>query len=124
MSFKIEGVIYRKFETEQKGASFSARDFVLEVQDGNFPQHIKFQLVQDRCDLIDRFTVGDSVVVHFDLRGKEWNDKFFTNLNAWKIEEMDSGGDVMDASGTDPFSALPQHPGDTKDVVDTDDLPF
>jgi len=88
MAYKAEGRLHKIFDTEQKTASFSAREFVIEVQDGQFPQMIKFQLVQDKCSAIDDFNEGDQVAVDFDLRGREWNDKYFTNLNAWRINAV------------------------------------
>ena len=67
---------------------------------------IKFQLVQGRCDLIDSYSEGDQITVEFDLRGREWNDKYFTNLNAWRIVK-DEGGN--DASATEePSHPLPE----------------
>ena len=53
MSFEVEGKLHKKFEVENKTSSFQAREFVIEVPDGNYPQFVKFQLVQDRCALID-----------------------------------------------------------------------
>jgi len=85
VSFEVDGKLYRKFDTEQKTDSFRAREFVLEIE-GQYPQLIKFQLTQDRCDLIDAYDEGNQLKVHFDLRGREWNDKYFTNLNAWRVE--------------------------------------
>lgn len=38
----------------------------------------------------DSFSEGQELTVHFDLRGREWNDRFFTNLNAWRIEAGDT----------------------------------
>ena len=49
MSFEVEGKLYKKFETEKKKDTFQTREFVLLVEQGQYPQHIKFQLVQDRC---------------------------------------------------------------------------
>jgi len=86
MSFEVEGRLHKIFETEQKTDSFRAREFVIEVQSGQYPQMVKFQLVQDRCDLMDTFKEGSEVKVFFDLRGREWQGKYFTNLNAWKVE--------------------------------------
>jgi len=85
MSFETEGIVHKIFETENKTASFQAREFVIK-HEGNYPQFIKFQLTQDRCDLINNYKEGDVIKVSFDLRGREWNDKYFTNLNAWRIE--------------------------------------
>lgn len=87
MSFEVEGKLIKKFDTESKTQSFQAREFVIEVADGNYPQMVKFQLTQDRCSLVDSYNEGDAIKVFFDLRGREWNGKYFTNLNAWRIEQ-------------------------------------
>ena len=85
-NFEIEGRLHRKYDSENKSQSFQTREFVLEVPDGNYPQFLKFQLTQDRCPVLDSFNEGETLKVHFDLRGREWQGKFFTNLNAWRIE--------------------------------------
>nr|MBS0038390.1 DUF3127 domain-containing protein [Saprospiraceae bacterium] len=86
MSYEIEGKLIKKFDTEQKTDTFKAREFVIETKDDKYPQKIKFQLTQDRCELIDGFEENQMIKVHFDLRGREWNEKYFTNLNAWRVE--------------------------------------
>lgn len=86
MSYELEGKLHKKFETVSKTATFQAREFVVELNNGNYPQMIKFQLTQDRCSIIDNMEEGQMIKVHFDLRGREWNGKYFTNLNAWKVE--------------------------------------
>ncbi|MBT8220501.1 MAG: DUF3127 domain-containing protein [Bacteroidia bacterium] len=90
MSFEVEGKLHKVFDTESKTDSFQAREFVIEIGQGNYPQFIKFQLTQDRCGLIDAFQPGQVIKVYFDLRGREWNEKYFTNLNAWRIMEAES----------------------------------
>lgn len=95
MAFQLEGKLHRVFETEQKTDTFQAREFVIETADGQYPQVIKFQLTQDKCALIDEYELGDDLVVHFDLRGREWNERFFTNLSAWKLERAgEKSGDA------------------------------
>lgn len=89
MGYQATGRVHKVFDTEEKSASFSVRDLVLEISDGKFPQMIKFQLVQDKCALLDDYSEGDEVTVEFDLRGREWNDKYFTNLNVWRIDKAD-----------------------------------
>ncbi len=119
MSFEVEGTLYRKFETETKTETFQARDFVLKVDDGKYPQLVKFQLTQDRCQLIDPFPEGERLRVHFDLRGREWNGKFFTNLNAWKLENMDEGSAESTGEDEDDFSTSS---GELDELED--ELPF
>ncbi len=104
MSFEIEGKLLKIFPTESKTASFQAREFVLEIESGNYPQVIKFQLTQDKCAVLDNYAEGQQAKVHFDLRGREWNGKYLTNLNAWRIENStgsNSGSSV-------PSNSMPQ----------------
>lgn len=91
MSFDITGKLIQKYDTEKKTEKFSVRDFVIEVTDGQYPNFVKFQSTNDRCSLIDGYNVGDTIKVHFDLRGREWQGKYFTNLNAWRIENPAQG---------------------------------
>ncbi len=126
MAYQATGRLHKVFDTEQKSASFAARDFVVEVADGKFPQMIKFQLVQDKCALIDDYSEGDEISVEFDLRGREWNDKYFTNLTAWRIGKADgqssSGGQSNEVSSTEAPAAS-SAPLQSNDDFD-DDIPF
>ncbi len=99
MGYKAEGKIEKIFDSETKGASFQVRQFVIEVADGQYPQMVAFQLVQDKCTLIDDYAEGDNVEVDFDLRGREWNGKYFTNLQAWRISRAGEGGGSSDGGG-------------------------
>ena len=122
MSFEIEGKVHKIFDTENKTDTFQARDFVI-VTDGSYPQYIKFQLTQDRCGLADNYNVDEKVKVYFDLRGREWNEKYFTNLNAWKIEKVEEQPPVESSGAPDPFDFPTEEP-QTSDQEDLDDLPF
>jgi len=131
MAFEIVGKLYKKFDTENKTDTFRAREFILLIDEASgYPQYIKFQLTQDRCSLIDNYNEGDMIKVHFDLRGREWNEKFFTNLNAWRIEEAQAtAGDELLPP---PEEELPPMPDEVPDELNfdnhaddaQDDLPF
>ncbi len=141
MAFEVVGRLHRLFATEQKSSSFSTREFVLEIPDGNYPQLVKFQAVQDRCSMLDRFGEGDNIKVSFDLRGREWNGKYLTNLNAWRVEASDGsepsngggGGNNSSRSSappggenfpTDPFPNYTDAPAAQQGGGDLGDLPF
>ena len=121
-TFEIEGKLARKFDAESKSASFQAREFVIETQDGNYPNFIKFQLTQDKCAAIDAHQEGEQIKVHFDLRGREWQGKYFTNLNAWRIEK--AGGATASAApaAADPDYDFPTANDEPAHV--NEDLPF
>lgn len=126
MSFEIEGILHKVYETESKTASFQTREFVITTE-GTYPQFVKFQLTQDKCGLLDSYKEGEKVKVYFDLRGREWQGKYFTNLNAWKMEKAQTG-DLPPLSHNDiPLSPPPpgQDPWETNESGhDIDDLPF
>lgn len=130
MSFETEGTVHKVFDTENKTDTFQAREFVIK-QEGNYPQFIKFQLTQDRCDLINKYKEGDKVKVSFDLRGREWNERFFTNLNAWRIEAAAATTETVEATGPpqtfDPLDTAPMATASESSVnkaEDFEDLPF
>ncbi len=116
MTYTATGRLHKIFDTEQKSASFSVRDFVIETADEKFPQMIKFQLTQDKCALIDDYSEGDEISVDFDLRGREWNGKYFTNLNAWRIAGAGAEAGAADEPAARTSAAV-------IDDLD-DDIPF
>ena len=122
MSFEVLGKLHKKFDTENKTQTFQAREFVIEVNSGNYPQLVKFQLVQDRCALIDDYNEGEEIKVHFDLRGREWNGKYFTNLNAWRVEKPETSptSSAPPAQEGNDFPSAKDEPSESMD----DDLPF
>ena len=125
MGYKAEGKIVKIFDAEQKSASFQAREFVIEVADGQYPQMVKFQLVQDKCDLVNDYSDGDSVEVEFDLRGREWNGKYFTNLQAWRIARASEGGGASGASGGGQSQTSKPPVTTVTETADfDDDIPF
>ena len=95
MAYDVTGRLHEIFDEQQVSDKFRKREFVLEVQDGQYPEHIKFQMVQDKTSLIDPYKMGDEVKVTFNLRGRGFNKHgqmlYFTNLEAWKIEPASGG---------------------------------
>ena len=117
--FEISGTIKKIFEEQTFGSGFKKREFVLTIESGRFPQDIKFECVKDKVGLVSGLEPGAKVKVSFDLRGREWKDSYFVNLNAWKI---DSAGE---ATSTPPSAEdgppIQEAPGET---VQDDEPPF
>ena len=109
MGFEITGKLHALFDAEQKTERFRKRDFVLELSDSRYPQHVIFQLTGDRCETLDAFSKGDEVKVEFSLRGREWTSpsgdvRFFNSLDVWQIERA---GDGASPYGEPPMSEEP-----------------
>lgn len=103
MAYDVTGRLHEIFDEQQVSEKFRKREFVLEVQDGQYPQQIKFQLTQDKTSVIDPYKMGDEVKVTFDLRGRGFNKNgqmlYFTNLEAWRVEPAAAGGTAPAAGG-------------------------
>jgi hypothetical protein len=84
MELKINGKVKVVMETETFDSGFSKREFVVTTDD-KYPQEVKFELIKDQTSMIDSYTVGSDVEVSFNLRGNEYNGRYFVNLQAWKI---------------------------------------
>ncbi len=126
MSFEITGKLIEKYNTIQVNDRFKKREFVLERTESNggmeFTDHIKFQLTQDRCDLIENVGLNNEVKVSFNIRGNKWERdgkvNYFTNLDAWRIEKnlnQQFNNDTTPPPSLDDIPAANDEP---------DDLPF
>ena len=105
-SFELEGTVKVIEDIQSFASGFSKREFVVEIEDGKFPQSIKFECVKDKTALIDEFQIGDPVKVFFDIRGNEYKGKYYVNLNAWKLERPGGGGGGSSRSGGAPASRM------------------
>lgn len=94
----ITGEIHKLFPAQELKNSFVKREFVVLIDSGEqYPQYITFQLIKDRCEILDKYKEGDKVKIYFNLTGREWtspegNTKYFNSLVAWKIEGDGSEG--------------------------------
>ncbi|MBC7920383.1 MAG: DUF3127 domain-containing protein [Ferruginibacter sp.] len=90
----IQGRIVEIFDTTQVSEKFRKREFVIEfAENPQYPEFVKFELVQDKCDLIDSFREGEEIDVSFNLRGRAWTNQqgvknYFNSLQAWKIQSV------------------------------------
>jgi hypothetical protein len=108
---------------------FEYCESVLEIPDGAYTQFIKFQLTQDKCNLLDQYKVGDEVKVAFNLSGKPFTKNgttmYFTNLGAWRIEPATAGGNNGGGNQQNSYSAQPAAAASSFVMDEADnDLPF
>ena len=93
----VKGKLKVKGDEVQVSDKFRKREFVVTIDASSaYPQHVQFQLVQDKCGLIEGFGIGEEISVSFNLRGREWTKdnqvKYFNSLDAWKIERLGNSG--------------------------------
>lgn len=141
MGLEIMGVIVHIEPTVQVNDRFKKREFVLEITEqingNNYTNYAKLQTVQAKCDLLDRYGVGEQVTVSFNVKGNKWEKdgkvQYITNLDAWKIAS--TAGNVPDYTNvakdntpglvSNTTQSIPSVPnGQSQEGSENHDLPF
>lgn len=115
MSYDLTGTVKLLQDEQQFNSGFKKRELVVSVQDGNYTQEILIEFHNDKIDLLSSLSPGDEVTVTFDLRGREYNGRYFTNVVGWKV----SGGNEQRTQ-----SPAPQNESANLPIIDDDDIPF
>ena len=115
MAYELTGKIKLIQETRTFDSGFQKREMVVTVDEGRYPQDINIEFVQDKIALLDALTPGQEVTVTFDLRGREYNGRYYNNLNGWKIDAA-----AHNTAGTEP--PYPEETGDPG--IQDEDIPF
>ncbi|HEY6976793.1 MAG TPA: DUF3127 domain-containing protein [Chitinophagaceae bacterium] len=124
MSFEVTGKLVAKYDPVQRTETFRTREFVIEKSEefsGRvISNYIKFQCVQERTAMPDRFNLGDEVKVSFNIKGTKWmkdgKENYITNLDAWRMEHIKLAQEISQPSSAPPASTT------YNDAAD--DLPF
>lgn len=126
MPFEITGKVIDVLPVIQVSDKFRKREFVIEKKETGggavFIDYIKFQLVQDKCEMINESFIHDEVKVLFNIKGNRWEKEgkvnYFTNLDAWKIERISAQNqDQQSQRSAQPDNLPPEND-------ELSDLPF
>ena len=113
----LRGRIFRIYDTQSVGANnFRKREFIRTVpdgKDGKYDQQVKMELTKDRCDTLDHFREGQPATVEFEVRGNEYNGKFYVNLHSLSVVK-EGTSDTAYQHGSDQFTRPPQRPAERK----------
>lgn len=133
MNFEITGKLIEIYPVTSISDKFRKREFVIEKTETknnfDFTDYVKFQLVQDKCNLLDILQKGETIKVFFNLRGRKWEKagtiSYFTNLEAWKIEKLSAAQNNPENGNPQATDvSLPGTADFSEPAGDFDDLPF
>ena len=125
---EVQGKIKLIDETKTFGNNgFRKRDVVVTTEE-QYPQHIMIEFVQDKCDILNAYQVGQQVKVSINLRGREWvnpqgETKYFNSIQGWRIENLQPAGNGAPEMPPMPPEDAFEPANDFKED-DHDDLPF
>ncbi|MDD5704657.1 MAG: DUF3127 domain-containing protein [Kiritimatiellae bacterium] len=91
MSYEMTGTVKKVCDAQTFASGFTKREFVLTTEDDRYPQDIAIACIKDGCAQLDGIQAGERLRVAFRIRGREYNGRYFVNLEAYKLERLDGG---------------------------------
>ncbi|MCD8044821.1 MAG: DUF3127 domain-containing protein [Tannerellaceae bacterium] len=117
---KIIAVLPAQGGTSKTGNEWKKQEYVIETHD-QYPKKVCFQIFG--ADKIEQANIqaGEELKVFFDIESREYQGRWFTNINAWRVERATAEGELTPGDmGGASFQAAP----DFGPASPTDDLPF
>lgn len=94
-NLELNGVIKKMLPivegTSKAGKDWKKSGFVV-TTDGDYPKDVAFSVFgEEKVDNLMKFNkVGQRVDVSFNVESREYNEKYYTDLQAWKIFGSDN----------------------------------
>lgn len=131
MALELEGTLI-KVQPEQTGSGKNGQwvkqEFVVETQE-QYPKKACFSAWGDRTADLKQFALGDKLKVTFSVESREYNDRWYTDLRAYRIDLASESSAATPASNT--YQAPAQRPAtpqassvDLPSFSEDEDLPF
>lgn len=129
---EVEGVIIKEMAAKEgvsnrTGNAWKSQEFVIQTKD-QYPRACVFRVFG--ADKLEQFNLhqGDNVRVWLDINARPWQDKYFNDISAFRVDHIDAAaaapaepaaspvaGAAPAAPAADPFAAS---------AGDENDLPF
>ena len=113
-------------ETKEYGSNgFKKRELVITTEE-QYPQNILVEFIQDKCEILNSFQIGNNVKIGINLRGREWTNpegqvKYFNSIQGWRIDLINEETNEEIPPMPPPISAENTNENTTENE---DDLPF
>jgi hypothetical protein len=113
---EVIGSIIHIGNTETVGSAGTFKKRLLVVKtDEQYPQEVPVEFVQDKCNILDKYSIGQFVKVSINIRGNSYKEKWYCTLNGWKIE--------LNGKANDPNN-IQVVEAEVVNLEQPDDLPF
>lgn len=116
---KIQEILNPESGVSRAGKEWQKQEFVIETDD-QYPRKVCFTLFGEKVSLINGLENGQEVEVSFNIESREYNGKWFHNINAWKIENPSGSENLPKPPPAFRTEDIPPEPSDDE----ADDLPF
>lgn len=110
--------------SKNMGNKWMVQSYVIETHD-QYPKRMVFEVFGE--DKIKQFNIqiGEEINVSFDIDARQWQDKWFNQIRAWKIDRVEAQGPLPSGSALSvDAESIPPVPVDFASNDKADDLPF
>ncbi len=122
-TFEMDCVVVKIMDTETFPSGFSKRNIVVKTED-RYPQDILVEFLKDNAKMVEPLKEGTRIKLSFDLRGREYNGRYYVSVAGWKVVNLDAveaSNQEAAAAASEPVSSvLPPE----VDIEDDENLPF
>ena len=125
MALEIDGKVVRVLAVqsgESQNGTWKKQQFVLETL-GEYPKKICFQTWGDKTEIVSNLQDGDRLKVSFRLESREYNEKWYTDAVAWRIDKLVTNNTQAQAPTQQAESVTNTEPP-LPEEKEADDLPF
>lgn len=132
MTIEIKGHIKVIGELQTFNSGFTKIQIVVTTE-GEFPTDIPIDFLGDKIDYLQGYGEGEQVVISANLKGSEYQSKYYLGLNAWRISRTNSQPQQSaefkaPTTAGDQFLGMKNEPKQVENFdlneEDIDDLPF
>ncbi len=86
-----------------KNGVWKKQDIIVET-DAKFPKKICISVWGDNINE-SQLQIGNLLNIYFDIESREYNNKWYTDIKAWKIEEVNKNQDEFYISDVEDENA-------------------
>ena len=121
----LEGEIIKLDGPVSVGANGLQKTIMVIDTGGEYPQTIPVEWLKDKATSVaTQYALGDEVRIGYNLRGREYQGKYYSSIQGWEIELTGAGTGKAAGDGgkSDRVEAAP--PGFDNGVVEDEQLAF
>jgi hypothetical protein len=110
MSLELTGTLLKvmpEVNGQGKNGPWVKQEFVIEVPDGQYSKKVCMSAWGERTNDLKRFAIGDTVRATFSVESREYNERWYTDIRAFRIEVADDNAFV---GGSEAQAALASRP--------------
>ena len=114
-----------------KNGPWNKQEFVIETLDSQYPKKVCLTAWGEKAGDLKQFADGDTLKATFSVESREYNDRWYTELRAFRIDLAEGGASEPAASAPRQASPRPAQqaqpagmPFNTSFDEESNDLPF